>query len=306
MEQQALFQLPPTIVNVASVKTLSPFRYPGGKTWLVPTMRSWLSRLKKRPKRLIEPFAGGAIIGLTAAYENLVDEVILVELDPDVASVWEVIFSGDGEKLAKKIVEFDFNETNVHKALEASCRNSLQRAFLTILKNRVYHGGILAPGSGLIKNGENGKGLASRWYPETLAQRISILSKMKGKVNPIQGDGLQFLKEIKNSSDAVFVDPPYTAGGKRAGRRLYSYSELDHQGLFQICSQLKCPVMMTYDRADEVIEMARSHGFDCSLIPMKNTHHAKMTELLISKHLNGLGMPLEVVPTEASVKTASA
>jgi DNA adenine methylase len=31
-----------TVVNVASVAQRSPFRYPGGKTWLIPTVRKWL------------------------------------------------------------------------------------------------------------------------------------------------------------------------------------------------------------------------------------------------------------------------
>jgi hypothetical protein len=30
-------------VNVASVPQRSPFRYPGGKTWLIPYIRSWLA-----------------------------------------------------------------------------------------------------------------------------------------------------------------------------------------------------------------------------------------------------------------------
>jgi len=30
------------VTNVAQVKHLSPFRYPGGKTWLVPETRKWL------------------------------------------------------------------------------------------------------------------------------------------------------------------------------------------------------------------------------------------------------------------------
>lgn len=29
----------PKVVNVASVPQRSPFRYPGGKTWLVPVVR---------------------------------------------------------------------------------------------------------------------------------------------------------------------------------------------------------------------------------------------------------------------------
>jgi hypothetical protein len=31
------------VVNVASVPKLSPFRYPGGKTWFIPYIRQWLS-----------------------------------------------------------------------------------------------------------------------------------------------------------------------------------------------------------------------------------------------------------------------
>ena len=33
------------IVNVASVPHRSPFRYPGGKTWLAPRVRQWLLSL---------------------------------------------------------------------------------------------------------------------------------------------------------------------------------------------------------------------------------------------------------------------
>jgi DNA adenine methylase len=43
---------------------------------------------------------------------------------------------------------------------------------------------------------------------------------------------------------------------------------------------------MTYDNADEVKAMARAHGFQMRLIPMKNTHHAAMEELVIGKNLS--------------------
>jgi DNA adenine methylase len=57
---------------MASVKQLSPFRYPGGKTWLVPTVKLWLSRKRRRSDHFVELFAGGGIIGLTVAAERLV------------------------------------------------------------------------------------------------------------------------------------------------------------------------------------------------------------------------------------------
>src|SRR3972149_4668427 len=91
------------IINVASVSQRSPFRYPGGKTWLAPYIIQWLIRLPKRPAEFIGPFAGGAIFGLTVAFERLADHVTLVELDEHVAAVWKTILCGDYEWLANKI-----------------------------------------------------------------------------------------------------------------------------------------------------------------------------------------------------------
>ena len=38
---------------------------------------------------------------------------------------------------------------------------------------------------------------------------------------------------------------------------------------------------MTYDNVKEVRQLADKFGFDTETVAMKNTHHAKMTELLI-------------------------
>jgi DNA adenine methylase len=42
---------------------------------------------------------------------------------------------------------------------------------------------------------------------------------------------------------------------------------------------------MTYDDAPELHDLARRHGLQTALVPMKNTHHAEMTELLIGRDL---------------------
>ncbi len=46
------------IVKVAQVQHRSPFRYPGGKTWLVPFIQQWVLNQPKRLKQFIESFAG--------------------------------------------------------------------------------------------------------------------------------------------------------------------------------------------------------------------------------------------------------
>jgi DNA adenine methylase len=95
------------------------------------------------------------------------------------------------------------------------------------------------------------------------------------------------MQEFAAKRDAVyFIDPPYTAGGKKAGRRLYKHCDLDHNRLFTVCESLKGDFLMTYDNAEEVRRMARSHGFQMRLIPMTNTHHATMEELVVGKDLS--------------------
>lgn len=291
--QQSLFPgifkeeaLSPKPVNVASVPHRSPFRYPGGKTWFVPSFRSWITNHYPKPDVLIEPFAGGGIISLTALFENLVPEVIMVEIDEDIAAVWQSVVDGNSEWLAKKILEFDLNKETVIAELSKTDVSIREKAFQTILKNRTFHGGILAEGSGFLKYGENGKGIHSRWYPKTLAKRFKNLKYIAARITYLKEDGLSIIKKYSKSRNAVFfIDPPYTAGGKKAGKRLYRHFTIDHEKLFTLCETLKGDFLMTYDNADEVKEMARRHGFQMRLIPMNNTHHATMEELVIGRDL---------------------
>lgn len=277
---------PGRIVNVASVPHRSPFRYPGGKTWLVPRIRRWMASLSERPMEFVEPFAGGAIIGLTAAFEGLADHVTLVELDDDVAAVWQTILGDDGEWLAHRIVEFDLTRDTVEMLFSKENLSLRERAFQTIVRNRVNRGGILASGAGRMKTGEGGKGIASRWYPQTLSKRILAITQIRDRLSFIHGDGIDVLRKSAGREDTVFfIDPPYTTTGKRAGRRLYTHWELDHEGLFQIAATLTGDFLITYENAESVQELADRHNFDTQAIAMKNTHHAEMTELLIGRNL---------------------
>jgi DNA adenine methylase len=273
-------------VNVASVPQRSPFRYPGGKTWLVPRIRSWLTSQPKKPHELIEPFAGGGIVSLTAIFENLVDCVTMVELDEEVAAVWKTVLSEDAAWLAQRIVTFSFTPESVHAELARPAHSLRDRAFQTLLRNRVNRGGILAPGSGRLKHGENGKGLASRWYPQTLKKRILPIAALRDRIRFIHGDGLQVLRDNAARSDVLFfIDPPYTVAGKKAGSRLYTHNEIDHEELFCIAEKLAGDFLMTYDNTEAVREMAAKHGFASLAVPMKTTHHAALTERLIGRDL---------------------
>jgi DNA adenine methylase len=193
--------------------------------------------------------------------------------------------SKDAGWLAERIVTFEVTTASAGAILEKNMVTTRERAFATILKNRVNHGGILAPGAGLLKHGENGKGVLSRWYPQTLKKRILAIALIKNRINFIEGDGFAVMQANANRRDAMFfIDPPYT----KAGKRLYKYFEIDHQALFELAARCAGDFLMTYDDVAEIRALADRHNFAVRTVAMKSTHHEKKVELLISRNLDWL------------------
>ncbi len=270
--------------NVSQVQKHSPLRYPGGKTWLIPHIHDWLKGIEPRPRLLIEPFAGGAIVSLTAVMEGLVDQCWMMELDPDVAAFWRAALH-HGPALCEMVRQFQPTRKAVEVLSRQSPTNDLERGFRTLVMNRTRSGGILAPGAALLSYGENGKGVASRWYPETLIRRLANISNYEPSIRLFEANGVDMLRNLPDLCDdgyVLFVDPPYTAGGKRAGKRLYAHNEIDHAGLFELLAGTNADFLATYDMTDEIQALVREHGFHAVQIEMRNTHHARISELLIS------------------------
>lgn len=272
------------VVNVATVPQRSPLRYPGGKTWLIPHIRHWLEVTE--PDILIEPFAGGAIVSLTAVMENLVDTALMVEIDRDVAAFWRAALE-NGDTMQEWVIGFEPTLERLRELEQDAPCSVIEHGFRTLVLNRTRRNGILAPGASFCRNGEGGRGLLSRWYPETLAARLSAIQEHASKLIFVEGDGLKLLPVIlqggKDNKVAVFLDPPYTAkGGKQAGSRLYDHSDIDHEKLFSVLADYGANFLMTYDSAPEIIQLIRKHDFNAVGLFMKNGHHNKMNEIVIT------------------------
>ncbi len=269
-------------VNVAQVPQRSPLRYPGGKTWLIPHVRVWLRHVQ--PTLLVDPFCGGGIVSLTAVMEGLVERCIMLDLDPDVAAFWHAVLR-EGEVLAQRVEAFEPTKEQVEALMRMVPTSILDHGFRTLVLNRTRRSGILAPGAALIRQGENGQGLSSRWYPDTLARRIRAIQPFAERIVFAQGDALALLPLLLQGwgrRAALFVDPPYTAGGKRAGKRLYSYHELDHERLFDLLACSRSSFILTYDAAPTIERLVIHHGFHAVQVAMKNAHHARLPELVIT------------------------
>jgi DNA adenine methylase len=269
--------------NVATVPQYSPFRYPGGKSRWYKFVKQWV--LQTAPEVFVEPFAGGAHAGLAIAIENLAEKVVLVELDDNVAAVWKTILEGDADWLLERIEEFEMSRDAAEEAIQRSSDSVRDRAFAMIIHNRVSRGGVTAPGAGWLKNGENGKGLHSRWYPETLVDRITKIADAADRIEFIHGDGLEVMEAYQDRRDAsLFIDPPYP----KAGGRLYEHSDVDHREIFRKAVAAAGPVLLTYDDSDEVETLVREFGLEAEYLLVSTTHHREKKELLIGDDLGWL------------------
>ena len=267
--------------NVASVPQRSPLRYPGGKTWLVPHIRRWLGT---RGGYLIEPFAGGAIVSLTAVMEERVTHAVMVELDRDVAAFWQAVMDHPGELVAR-IRGFSPTREAVEHIAGETPDSVIDQGFRTLILNRTRRGGVLASGAALVRNGENGAGVRSRWYPETLVRRIEAVAQWSGRLRFVAGDGVRFMEEHCGGSSArFFIDPPYTAsGGKRAGSRLYTHSNVDHARIFRALAGCEADFLMTYDCSSEIVDLVAKYNFHGAIVEMKSGHHLRVPELIITR-----------------------
>lgn len=234
---------------------------------------------------------GGGIVTLTAINEGLVSKALLVEKDPAISCVWRVCLSDQASQLAEQIRNFDFNPLTVVEQIGINSRSDdpVKVALSVILLNRIRRGGVMAPGAGILKEGENGNGLASRWYPETLAKRIESIYSLRSQIEFREGDGLEAIEEYcTHKSAAVFADPPYT----KAGKRLYSHWQLDHQGFLQRLSQIKGNFLITYDDTEEVRAWADKSKIQWTQIAMRTTGHSLKQELVLGRDLAWISSPL--------------
>ncbi len=140
----------------------------------------------------------------------------------------------------------------------------------------------MAPGASLIRSGESGKGLRSRWYPDSLVHRIRAINELRGSIEVVDCDGVELLKVHQQDWQvAAFVDPPFTASRKSAGNRLYAKHKLDHSVIFKVCVEFRGPLVMTYDDAQKIKDLSEMHGLSYGEIAMQNRRNKVMNELVI-------------------------
>jgi DNA adenine methylase len=261
----------------SKVSQYCPLNYPGGKCRHAPFSRGWVRKLGDI-STLVEPFAGGANIGLAAALEGWVNQVVLVELDEDVANFWQTITSGEGDWVAERVRDFNMTHDNADRVLERRDESKRKRAFARLVENRVSFNG-LTNRNGRCSNASN------NWWPEALASRIEQIHHARHAFQVIHGDGLKAMAQrVEQEGVAFFVDPPYPEDGTK----LYKHSDVDHDRVFQLCAEAGPRALLAYNDTGIVRDLVDKYDMESRELVAENGRHNDAGELLISDDMGWL------------------
>lgn len=253
--------------------TLSPFRYPGGKSQLYSFVENLLIE-NKINGTYIEPFAGGAGLPIKLLHNNVVNNVWINDYDKSIYSVWHAILN-QPDQLIKRIKEIPFDyydnvNSNVKdasnlaywrtvKALyikEKNHQNSIDNAFATLFLNRTNQSGIITGGplGGLSQSKTK---IFARLNKKTLIDKINLIHSYSDRIKLTRLNALDMVPQIRESIDQdnsfIFFDPPYYD----QGNNLY-YSSFDSSGhdnmSKSILSMTNYNWITTYDKNPQISE----------------------------------------------------
>jgi DNA adenine methylase len=243
--------------------TVSPLRYPGGKTKFYTYVREILSCNDMLGETYIEPFAGGAGLALKLLLNEDVSRIVINDFDPAIYSFWHsVLYETEAfcELIENAILTT--NQWNLQHSiyLESDTSDPLTLGFATFYLNRTNISGVVKGGM-IGGQGQNGKyGLDARFNRQTLIEKIKTIASHKEQIVLLNLDARELLQPRQlRKFYKIFInlDPPYV----KKGAQLYknAFSESDHRELCELVKQCRRKWIVTYDVCPLVADLYKSY-----------------------------------------------
>lgn len=273
---------------MTSLKT--PLRYPGSKRKLAKQILDLVRMKNPSPDLLVEPFAGSASVSLKLIENDLVNEVVLSELDPLLASFWETVFF-DSAWLIEKIqaIEISLDKWESFKSMNDEGLSKREQALKCIFLNRTSFSGILNDSAGPLGGREQDSKytIECRFYRDTICKRIEHISSHSDYIRDIReecySDTLSWLEEKNYDSEQVmlYLDPPFYNEADRLYR--FYFNESEHVDLRDKLREVNHPWILSYDHSNYIHNLYEDTGI-CETINVTYTSNGKKDtrELLFS------------------------
>ena len=239
--------------------TVTPIRYPGGKTKLYSFVRNLLQKNDLLHGTYCEPFAGGAGLAIKLLEKGDVNHLILNDADPAIYAVWDLILHSPDdlcdfiESVDVSIEEWD-RQKKIYTERENYTLADLGKAAFFL--NRTNISGVITGGV-IGGRGQNGNyKIGARFNKENLAEKIRTISEFQEHIELYNLDVLDLMDQVfQNLEDRTLInfDPPYV----KKGSQLYknSFTKEDHTRLRDRIVGCDRRWIVTYDVCDLVKEL---------------------------------------------------
>jgi DNA adenine methylase len=249
---------------------LSPLRYPGGKGRLAKFVAGLLEHQYPRPNRYVEPFAGGAGVGLRLLVDEYVDEIVINDLNPGIAAFWRAVFKRSDDLLERLATcDVTVNEwLRQREVYMAEPKDDVDLGFALFFLNRTNRSGILdgRPIGGYKQTGQ--WKIGARFDRRGLAERLRVLSKYGSRVSVCEIDGIDLIdRHLPDRDSFIYADPPYLGKGDHLYLDTFHWS--DHVRLAGLLRK-GGRWLLTYD-ADPRITGDLYAGFRCAEFSMSHS-----------------------------------
>jgi len=244
-------------------KSLSPLRYPGGKSKIYEKVKNLIVANGYGDRTYVEPFAGGFGIGVGLLREGVVQSAILNDFDSHIYHFWYSVLN-DTENLLRLIsdtpitIEERGRQKQNYRDVDS---DSLCDGFATLFLNRVNFSGVIKGGpiGGLTQAGTYK--VDCRFNKADISSKIETIAKLKGKIRLYNKDaGYLISMSLLKMKAPMFlnIDPPYVVKGSR----LYTnfFTEGDHLNLQRVIIKHlgeEYPWIITYDDCPLVRDLYR-------------------------------------------------
>jgi DNA adenine methylase len=242
----------------------SPFRYPGGKSKMIPIIMEYLEPLLENENEFCDVFTGGGSVALAVAekYPNL--NIILNDKDTWIYSFWDVVsgkstqYLDDLLKLIETPVTIElFNQLN-----DQEDDSILGSAYRALFFNRACFSGIVKKKDNKVLSSPIGGRQQLSKYKVNCRYNSKKLQSKIIKINKLLSGRTQVLNQDINdylidATCPVYCDPPYFL----AGEELYSeYMKLkEHMMMADLLKKRKPNWILSYDDAPIIRELYKDN-----------------------------------------------
>ena len=264
--------------------TLSPLRYPGGKSALAGLFADILAGLNVVDPVYVEPYAGGAGAGIALLREGLISKLVINDIDPAVHAFW-IAATEHSEDLVDRVLHtpLDVDQWRLQRDIYRSKSSpALDLGFAFFYLNRTNRSGVLNAG---VIGGNDQSGnykIDARFNRTALAERLSAIGELADQIEVTDLDGRSVIRAYGTDPSAfLYIDPPYV----QAGSQLYlnSFDGRDHEALAAIVAAVdSAHWLITYD-VSSLIERLYGSYFQCRLeLNYSARYPGRASELLVA------------------------